>query len=119
MVIWVRDVWLSLEVLTAEEVTTVSVAEPSEFVGVNVDVENTVDSSCDDDEGVTMTEDVSSVNDGCVVSEVAVVTVVDGSSVVTEVVFEACRLNNAIASSKGSAAAKDARKLAKTQKKMD
>ena len=110
----VKDV--GLEVLTGEDDTSVVVADPAEFVGVNVDVEKTVDSCCED-VGVTTTEDVSSVTDGWVVSEVAVVVVVDGWSVVM-VLFDACRLNKAMASSRGSAATNDARKMAKAQKRI-
>ena len=114
VVIWVRDVWL--EVLTAEEEREVSVVEPDESVGVNVDVEKTVDSDC---VGVTITEDVASVTDCRVVSEVAVVVVVEPPLSSVVVLFVTCRLNNAMASSRGSAATKDAKYAANIQKKMN
>ena len=91
-------------------------------MGVNVEVEKTVDASCVCDGGVTMTEEVSSVKEGWVVREEAVVNTVDGSSLMEEVVsvvLEACRLNSAMASSRGSAATNGAKRLAPRQKRTD
>ena len=104
-----------VEVLIAEEETSVVVADPAESVGVNVEVEKTVDSDCDC-VGVTAMVEVSSVMEARVVSDVRVVVVVEPSSEL--VVFEDCRLNNAMASSRGSAAANDAKKMAKIVKRM-